>query len=88
MFPSENLYPPAQVCETSGCGATATGTWTATWNGERLCCDACAPWNKTAMPIPYGFAYESLVPVPPAVPHTTGHLTAAGPQPAASGEAS
>jgi hypothetical protein len=88
MFFSENLYPRPQVCETSGCGATATGTWTATWSAGRLCCDACAPWNNTATPLPHGFAYRSLAPVPPVVPHTTGHLGVASTWTAATGEAS
>jgi hypothetical protein len=69
-----DMYPRPQACDTAGCGATATGIWTATWNGERLCCDACAPWNNTAKPLPGGFAYRSLSPVSPVVPHTTGHL--------------
>jgi hypothetical protein len=98
MYSSDNLYPRPQVCQTTGCGATATGVWSAFWSGDHLCCDACAPWNNTAMPLPGGFTYKSLDPLPPVVPHTTGHLgvssawrsafEAAGAVPPAAGEAS
>ena len=75
MFRSDNLYPPPQqACDTAGCGATATGIWTAAWTGEHLCCEACAPWHNTATPLPPGFTYHSLTPIPPAAPYSTGHL--------------
>jgi CubicO group peptidase (beta-lactamase class C family) len=81
------MYPRPQVCDTAGCGATATGAWTAYWSNGHLCCDACAPWHNTAMPLPAGFAYRSLGPVPPAVPHTTGHLGVASTWAASAGAA-
>ena len=73
-----NIGERPQVCDTvPGCGAPATGVWSAQWAGSTYCCDQHSPIMNTAGALPSGFAFRTLGPVP-LVPHTTGHLAVAG----------
>jgi len=68
-----------RLCDTlPGCGAPATGVWSAQWAGSTYCCDRHAPVVSNTGALPAGFTFRTLGPVPVIVPHTTGHLAVAG----------